>query len=134
MEIVDNKTQLVRNPVGRVIGYGSSRSGLHHWVHERVTAIALAFLGIWFVVSAIGLADDSYESVRAWLASPWNAGLMFLTVVLSFWHARLGMQVVIEDYVHGANTKPLALLANMFVMTLLGTVCAVAVLKVSFGS
>jgi succinate dehydrogenase / fumarate reductase, membrane anchor subunit len=126
--------QTVRNPVGRVIGYGSSREGLRHWVHERVSALALVPLGIWFVVAAIGLSNDNYDGVRAWLATPWNTALMLLTVVLSFWHAKLGMQVVIEDYVHGENSKTLALLANLFATTLLGTVCVVAVLKVSLGS
>jgi succinate dehydrogenase / fumarate reductase membrane anchor subunit len=126
--------QIVRNPVGRVIGYGSTGEGLRHWVHERVTALALTPLGIWFVIAVIGLADESYEGVRTWLAAPWNTALMLLTVILSFWHAKLGMQVVIEDYVHGENSKTLALLANLFIMTLFGTVCAVAVLKVSLGS
>jgi succinate dehydrogenase / fumarate reductase membrane anchor subunit len=126
--------QTVRNPVGRVIGYGSSREGLRHWVHERVSALALVPLVIWFVIAAIGLSNDNYDGVRAWLATPWNTALMLLTVVLSFWHAKLGMQVVIEDYVHGENSKTLALLANLFATTLLGTVCVVAVLKVSLGS
>lgn len=125
---------ITRNPVGRVIGYGSAGEGLGHWVHQRVTALALLPLGIWFVIAAISLSGASYVEARLWLASPWNATLMLLTVVLSFWHAKLGLQVVIEDYVHGANAKPAALLANTFVMVLLGAACAVAVLKISLGS
>jgi succinate dehydrogenase / fumarate reductase, membrane anchor subunit len=125
---------ITRSPVGRVIGYGSTGEGLGHWMKERVTALALVPLGIWFVVSAVSLSGAGYDDVRNWLASPWNATLMILTVALSFWHAQLGIQVVIEDYVHGGIAKPAALLANVFILGLLGTACVVAVLKVSFGS
>jgi len=125
---------ITRSPVGRVIGYGSTGEGLGHWIRERVTALALVPLGIWFVVSAVSLTGAGWAETRAWLASPWNATLMVLTVALSFWHAQLGVQVIIEDYVHGGLAKPVALLANVFIMGLLGTACVVAVLKVSFGS
>src|SRR3954462_6646813 len=125
---------ITRSPVGRVIGYGSTGEGLGHWIRERVTALALVPLGIWFVVSAVSLTGADWAETRLWLASPWHATLMILTVALSFWHAQLGVQVVIEDYVNHALAKPAALLANIFILGLLGTACVVAVLKVSFGS
>lgn len=125
---------ITRNPVGRVIGYGSAKEGLSHWLRERVTALALVPLGIWFVLAAVSLSGATYAEVRLWLAAPFNATLMVLTVGLSFWHAKLGVQVIIEDYVHHEPAKAAALLANLFVMALLGTACVVSVLKVSFGS
>lgn len=125
---------LTRNPVGRVIGYGSARSGLSIWMRERLTGVALVPLGLWFVLAMAGLAGSSYEEVRAWLGRPWNTTLMLLTVAVAFWHARMGVQVIIEDYVHEELWKGAALLLNLFVHALLGTACVVAVLKVSLGS
>lgn len=123
-----------RNPVGRILGYGSAREGLGPWLRERVTAAALIPLGLWFVAAAVGLSGSGYDEVRAWLATPWNTTLLLLTVVLGFWHSKLGIQVIIEDYVHGELAKGAALLANLFAHALLATVSVVAALKVSLGS
>ena len=125
---------ITRNPVGRVMGYGSARSGLSTWMRERLTGLALVPLGLWFVFAAVSISGSTYEETRVWLGTPWNTTLMLLTVVLSFWHAKMGVQVILEDYVHHEMVKTLALVANLFVMALLGTACVVSVLKISFGS
>lgn len=122
------------NPVGRVIGMGSSRHGAGMWMRERFSGLALAPLGIWFVAWAVSLSDATYDEVRASLSGPLNTTFMLLFVGLSFWHAKLGVQVIVEDYVHHEVWRGAALLANLAVMALLGTACAVAVLKVSLGS
>lgn len=125
---------MTRNPVGRVKGYGSAREGLGHWKNERISAIALIPLSLWFLYGAVGLSGASYEEVRAWMAGPINTTFMLLFVVLTFWHTKLGVQVIIEDYVHHEAYKVASLLANAFILTALGAACVVAVLKVSLGS
>ena len=123
-----------RNPVGRVHAYGSIRSGAGTWLHERLSGLALLPLSLWFLLAAVSLSGATYEEVRAWLAGPVNTTLMLLFVVLAFWHARLGIRVVIEDYVHHEGWKLGALLANTWLHVLVGTACVVAILKVSLGS
>ena len=123
-----------RDPVGRVMGLGSTRHGAGMWLQERLSGMALLPLGIWFVVWAVSLSDATYEEVRASLSGPINTTFMILFVALSFWHSRLGVQVILEDYVHHETWKGVALLANIALHALLGTACVVAVLKVSLGS
>ena len=123
-----------RDPVGRVMGMGSTRHGAGMWMQERLSGMALIPLSVWFVFWAISLSDATYEEVRASLSGPINTTFMVLFVLLSFWHSRLGVQVIVEDYVHHEVWKGAALLANLAVMAVLGTACAVAVLKVSLGS
>ena len=96
---------LMRTSIGRVRGLGSARDGVSHWRLQRLTAIANVLLVLWFVFSATALAGSSYEQVRAWLASPVAASLMILLVISTFYHAKLGVQVVIEDYVHHEGAK-----------------------------
>ena len=84
----------------RVRGLGSARGGVHHWWLQRVTAAANLLLAAWFLVSLLILPDLGHESVTAWIGSPLVAVPLLLFVFSSFWHARLGMQVMIEDYVH----------------------------------
>lgn len=122
------------NPAGRVIGMGSSRHGAGMWMQERLSGMALIPLAIWFVVWAISLSDATYEDVRASLSGPINTTFMILFVVLSFWHSRLGVQVIAEDYVHHEVWRGVVLLSNIALHVLLGTACVVAVLKVSLGS
>jgi succinate dehydrogenase / fumarate reductase, membrane anchor subunit len=125
---------ITRSPVGRVIGMGSTRHGAGMWMKERLSGMALLPLGIWFVVWAVSLSDASYEEVRASLSGPINTTFMVLFVALSFWHSRLGVQVILEDYVHHELWKGVALLANVALHALLGAACVVAALKVSLGS
>lgn len=91
--------------LGRVRGLGSAHSGAHHWLMQRVTAIGNLVLMIWFIVSVLLLPDLNYATAREWLSAPIPATAMALLIISTFWHARLGLQVLIEDYVHEDGTK-----------------------------
>ena len=91
--------------IGRVRGLGSAKDGAHHWLVQRFTAIGNLVLGVWLAASLALLPDYSYGTVAEWLSSPIPAAAMVLLVVSTFWHARLGLQVLVEDYVHEAGLK-----------------------------
>jgi succinate dehydrogenase / fumarate reductase, membrane anchor subunit len=122
-----------QNPLARVRGLGSGKTGSEHWWAQRVTAVALIPLTLWFIYSAIILGGADYATAKAWLATPMNGILMVLLIVATFHHVQLGLQVVIEDYVHGEATK----VATLVVMKLVSVAMAVAALfsvfKISFG-
>ena len=92
--------QSLRSPLGRAIGLGSAKHGADHWWAQRVSAVALILLGLWFAASLIAHAGADHGAVVAWLRNPITAILMLLLVATTFYHAALGLQVVIEDYVH----------------------------------
>ncbi|MDJ0641640.1 MAG: succinate dehydrogenase, hydrophobic membrane anchor protein [Erythrobacter sp.] len=98
--------------IGKVRGLGSAQDGAHHWLVQRFTAIGNLVLMSWLLVSFIGLGDLSHSTVSAWIAKPIPATAMILLVVSLFWHARLGLQVLIEDYIHDGGSK-FALLAAL---------------------
>ena len=100
--------------IGRVRGLGSAHSGAHHWLLQRFTAVGNLLLSMWLVVSLILLPDLGYETVSQWMAKPLPATAMALLIVSTFWHARLGLQVVIEDYVHGALRLVLLIATKLF--------------------
>jgi succinate dehydrogenase / fumarate reductase membrane anchor subunit len=91
--------------IGNVRGLGSARHGAHHWLLQRFTAIGNLVLVVWFLVSVLLLPNMNYGAVHEWLASPVPATAMALLVISTFWHARLGLQVFIEDYVHEHANK-----------------------------
>jgi succinate dehydrogenase / fumarate reductase membrane anchor subunit len=124
----------LQSPIGRARGLGAARAGVGHWMRQRLTAIANVVLVLWFVFSAIALTGAGYAEVRTWLASPVSASLMILLIISTFYHARLGLQVVVEDYVHREGAKVAALAAIPLVVFALAVTCIVAVLKVSIGS
>ena len=93
----------LRHPLSKAKGLGSAKDGTSHWWNQRLTAIALALLTPWFVVFAVGLIGDGQDAVRSAVARPLSATLLSAFVLSLFWHARLGLQVVVEDYVHGAT-------------------------------
>ena len=91
--------------IGRVRGLGSAHSGVHHWLLQRFTAIGNLLLMAWLIVSILLLPDLSYGTVSAYISAPVPATAMALLIISTFWHARLGLQVVIEDYVHDHGNK-----------------------------
>lgn len=93
----------LRNPLARAKGLGSAKDGTTHWWQQRLSAIALLLLTPWFVILMVGLIGDDLATVRATLSQPLTAILMTAFVLSLFWHARLGLQVVIEDYLHGGT-------------------------------
>lgn len=90
-----------RNPLKQAKGLGSAHAGLHHWVVQRYTAVALIFLGLWFVYFVVGLIHADYLAATDAIARPWNATLLVAFLVAMFWHAQLGLQVILEDYLIG---------------------------------
>ena len=124
---------MLRTPLGRVRGLGSAKEGVSHWWTQRVTALALIPLAVWFVASVISLAGADYPAVAIWLGSPVVAGLMILLLIATFYHAALGLQVVVEDYVHDEGTKLAAILIIKALCLVLGLTGVLAVLKIAFG-
>jgi succinate dehydrogenase / fumarate reductase membrane anchor subunit len=122
----------LRSPLGRVLGHGAAKDGVHHWWVQRLTAIALIPLTTWFVVSLLALPSLDYTTVREWLAQSWTALLLVLFIAVGVWHSKLGVQVVIEDYVHG-SAKTVSLIFSTFAHTLAAAAAIFAVLKVAFG-
>lgn len=120
-----------RTPLKRARGLGSAKEGVGHWWLQRITAAALVPLTVWFVVSVIGLVGADHATYVAWLSQPVPAILMALTAALTFWHAALGLQVVIEDYVHVEGAKIVALVLMKFVAYGLGFASVFAVLRVA---
>ena len=102
--------------IGRVRGHGSAHSGSHHWLLQRYTAFGNLLLGLWLLGSLVTMQDYTFQTVATWASSPIPALGLMLFVIYTFWHARLGLQVVIEDYVHEPANKVIAMvLLNLVV-------------------
>ena len=124
-----------RTPLGRVLGLGSAKEGVQHWWSQRTSAVALIPLGLWFAVSLVLLAVDGgldHAAVTAWIGSPVHAVLLLLLVATACHHSRLGVQVVVEDYVHLEWAKVSSLLLSTFVHFLLAAAGLYAVLRIAF--
>jgi succinate dehydrogenase / fumarate reductase membrane anchor subunit len=121
-----------RSDMARARGLGSAKEGVQHWWVQRLTALALVPLSLWFVASVICLAGGGRAELVAWLASPFSAGLLLLCLLATFWHAILGLQVVIEDYVHGEGRKMALLLLTKGLGWFLAAVSLFSVAKLSF--
>ncbi len=124
----------MRSATSRVRSLGSARKGVGHWWMQRITSIAGIPLGLWFVVASIHLSGASYVDARFWLAAPFNATCMLLLVLTFFYHARLGVQVIIEDYVHHEAAKLASLVALTLACFLFAGLCVVSILSVALGS
>ena len=123
----------LRSPLGRVLGAGSAKEGVHHWCMQRLTSLALVPLTIWFVVSLLSLPSFEHVTVISWMAQTWTALLLILFILVATWHSQLGVRVVVEDYVHG-GAKTLTLVLVTFIHALIAAAGVFAVLKVAFGS
>jgi len=123
----------LRSPLGRVLGHGSAKEGVHHWWVQRLTSVALVPLSIWFLVSLLALPTLDFDTLIAWLHQGWTAVLLALFVLISTWHSKLGLQVIVEDYVHG-GLKTLTLVLISFAHVLIASAAVFAILKVAFGN
>lgn len=123
----------MRSPLGRAAWLGSAKEGVEHWWRERVTAVALVPLTLWFVASIIAHSGSDYSVLVTWLKTPFATLMMVLLLIALFYHTALGLQVVIEDYFHSAVKIP-----TLVAMRLGCLVCAVAgilaMLQIAFGS
>ena len=124
----------LRSPLGRAIGLGSAKEGVQHWWAQRVTAIVLVPLILWLVIAVIGLAGAERGAIVAWLHNPMPAVLMIVLLVAIFYHTALGLQVVIEDYVHGEAWKlGLIIVMRLWCIVLVGR-GVLAVLTLAFAA
>lgn len=122
----------LRTPLARVRHLGSAKDGTHHWWLQRVTALALLPLILWFVISVVSLAGADHAAVAAWAGSPLSAALLILLLVATFYHAVLGLQVVIEDYVQDRVARTALLLLVQGLGILLATLGILSVLALLF--
>jgi succinate dehydrogenase / fumarate reductase membrane anchor subunit len=123
----------LRSPLSRVLGLGSAKDGTGHWWAQRVTAIALVPLTLWFACSLLSLPDLAYETVRTWLAFPMTGFLALLLIAVLTYHSYLGTMVVVEDYVTTNGMKVLCLMLLRFLYVLAGGAAVFAILRVVFG-
>lgn len=123
----------LRTPLKKAHGLGSAKDGTHHWWMQRLSAIALAPLGVWFVVSAIALVGASHAEAVAWISQPLTAVLLVLFVPVLLYHSMLGLQVVIEDYVHLEWLKFASLIVLKFAHYFIAAGVVFAVLRVALG-
>ena len=122
----------LHSPLRRALGLGSAKGGTGHWWAERMSALALVPLTVWFVASLVAMAGADYYALRDWMGSPLVAALLILLIVVAFYHAALGLQVVIEDYVHHDAAKFAGLIAVKAAAVLLGLAGVLSVLLVLF--
>jgi succinate dehydrogenase / fumarate reductase membrane anchor subunit len=122
-----------QTPIARVRGLGSAREGGHHWRLERTVSAATLLLFIWFIVSLLRLPALGHDNVVEWLSSPLAAVPMLLLIVTTFWHLKMGMQVIIEDYVHDEGNNFLTLLIVNFLTVGAAATALFAVLKIALG-
>ena len=123
----------LRSPLGRVRGLGAAKEGVGHWWAQRVTAVALVPLTFWFVASIIGLIGADHAIFVGWLRQPLNAILMTVLLAAGFHHLQLGLQVVLEDYVHNEAVRIASVITVKFACALLALAGIFSVLKIAFG-
>tara|TARA_B100000035_G_scaffold69230_1_gene56687 strand:- start:1467 stop:1835 length:369 start_codon:yes stop_codon:yes gene_type:complete len=118
-------------PLARARGLGSAKSGLHHWWHQRVSAVAMVGLVSWMVVLLFSLVEADYQTALNMLAHPVNATVVVLFVAVGLWHASLGLQVVLEDYVANEGVRLIAILAVKMAASVTAILAILSVLKVA---
>jgi len=124
----------LRSPLGKVLGLGAAKEGAGHWWAQRVSAVALVLLTPWFLLALMAIGDLSYANVVAWIAAPMNTVLLSLLVLTVTYHAQLGLQVVVEDYVAGKGTRMVTMLVINFGLIVLGLLGVFSVLRIAFAA
>ena len=125
-----DKNKSMTSPLKNAKGLGSAKHGLSHWIAQRVTAIALVPLTIWFVSLVAFMKSSNYETAIETVSNPLNATLFLLLIIATFWHAQLGLQVVIEDYISNKMTRMTLIIITKFIFVIIGVLCALSVLKI----
>jgi len=123
----------LRTPLGRVKGLGSAKAGVSHWWQQRLTAVILVPLSAWLMITVVSVTTLGYQAIILWLRKPLNAVLMLIFILALFQHAQLGVQEVIEDYVHSEWQKLACLVLVKFLALFAGLASMLAVLKVFLG-
>ena len=123
----------LRTPLGRVLGLGAARDGTEHWWGQRLSAVALALLGLWFLGSMAGLDSIDYATAVTFVAQPLNSVLLALLCVTMAYHSHLGVQVVIEDYLHAPALKVTTLVMSRFAHVFVAVLSVYAVLRIGLG-
>ncbi|HEX8238867.1 MAG TPA: succinate dehydrogenase, hydrophobic membrane anchor protein [Allosphingosinicella sp.] len=121
-------------PLARVRGLGSAREGAEHWWHERASSVAVLLLFVWLIVSLLRLPALDHRGITEWLRDPAAAVPMILLVAATFWHLKMGLQVIIEDYVHDSGNRFLCLLLLNFAATGGAAFAIFAVLRIAFAA
>lgn len=122
--------EIMRSPLARARGLGSSKQGSHHWIFHRLTAVGLIPLTLWFIWAVLHLAGQPYGAMKAWMGHPFNMAMMLALVTTMFHHLQAGLQVVIEDYVPSEPIKTPSIWVMKCITVLLALICVVSVLKV----
>jgi succinate dehydrogenase / fumarate reductase, membrane anchor subunit len=123
----------LRSPLGTVLGMGSAKDGTSHWWAQRVSAVALVPLTLWFVFSLLTLPAFDYDTVRTWLSVPFSAFLAVLLAAVMTYHSYLGTSVIVEDYLASTGMKVLVLMTLRFLYVLTGGAAIFAILRIAFG-
>ncbi|VAW06893.1 Succinate dehydrogenase hydrophobic membrane anchor protein [hydrothermal vent metagenome] len=121
----------INTPISEVRGLGSAKSGTHHWWMQKIAAVALIPLTIWFVASIVQMTAADYFTVKAWISSPVSAILMLMYIVVGVYHLRLGLQAVIEDYIHGEGMKVFLQFTILFGCIIIAVAAIFSVLKIA---
>lgn len=124
----------LRSPISRVTGLGTAKEGASHWWSQRVTSVALLLLGLWFVATLVRMPTFSYQFVVTWIGMPLNAVLLLLLIGTLVYHSLLGVQVVVEDYVHHHALKIATMLLLTFAHVAVAALAIFAVLRITFGA
>jgi succinate dehydrogenase / fumarate reductase, membrane anchor subunit len=124
----------METPIGRVRGLGSAKHGAQNWYHERLSSVATLVLFVWFIVSLVRLPSFDRGTVVEWLSSPFAAVPMVLLIYTTFWHAKDGLRVVVEDYVHEEGSKFFWLTLLNFAFILSGALAIFSTLAIAFGN
>lgn len=123
----------LRSPLGKALGSGSAKDGTEHWWQQRVSALALVILGGWFLLSLCLLDNLAHAALLDWAARPFNSVMLLLLSVTLAWHSAIGVQVVLEDYVHAPFLKLVSLVANRFAHAFLAIAAVVSILSITLG-
>ena len=123
----------LQTPLSKVKGLGSAKDGTHHFWHQRLTALLLIPLVLWLGFSLAALPGE-YNTMIGWIEQPFVSVMLILVIIATFYHAQLGLQIVIEDYISSHSTRTLCIILNTFICLIFGVTGVVSVLKITFGA